>query len=126
MYLPQEFIRFYLGEWEYHPKITGIYMRAGNGTQILQDGRVYDGFWKNHLYDTTDQDGKSQLGKGQLYDSHEAFDQKRSPNYSGHWKCGKRHGHGILRWKTSSSKHGRGGVTKVYEGHFQDDLFHGK
>merc|ERR1719491_1454893 len=96
----QEFIRFYDGATEEHPKIGGVYMRDGRGTQRWVDGKVYEGQWKCHQY----------YGQGRLYASLQDQQLKITPLYDGEWSQGKKHGEGILQWEqeVSSGQHNKG------------------
>jgi len=128
MKVPQEFIRYYDGEAEDHPVISGTYMRHGMGIQRWGDGRVFKGNFMHHLYD----------GHGALYASADDYAMDRMPLYDGEWSEGKRHGRGMLQWeqetheagadtKSKATKSGHTiGIHKVYNGEFRDDLFHGQ
>jgi len=129
MKLPQEFIRYYDGEYEDHPIISGTYMRHGQGIQRWGDGRVYSGHWVNHLYD----------GHGSMFASVEDFKLDHVPSYIGEWKEGHRNGYGVFQWDQDpveneldekgkiKKKAGRSvGIHKVYNGEWLDDLFHGQ
>lgn len=120
----QEFIRFYQGSTMEHPKLDGVYMRSGQGTQRWPDGKTYQGAWDNHVYE----------GEGMLYNDYEDMASEVKSIYTGSWKHGKRHGFGIMRWEQDNSDRARktfgdrqfSGVRKIYEGEFMYDLFHGE
>jgi len=128
MVVPQEFIRHFNGGYQDHPLIGGTYMReCDRGVQRWVDGRVYDGGWKNHVYE----------GHGKLYESVQDHQHEVNEIYSGSWFKGKRHGKGILRWEQDINDRKAGnqtlmgrsqqvGISKRYSGEFRDDLFHGK
>jgi len=121
----QEWIRFYDGAIQDHHRLDGVYMRHGAGIQRWPTGQTYNGEWANHVYE----------GQGKLYERHEDMLEDLAPIYNGQWKRGKRHGVGMLRWEQDTADRKRSahvsdrqyaGVTKIYEGTFQDDLFHGQ
>ena len=102
----QEWIRFYDGQVEEHPKVPGTYMRHGFGEQRWADGRVYRGQWQDHVYH----------GEGELWASlaemerneevNERGEQLRLPIYKGAWSRGRKHGHGVLRWEQRTAEDG--------------------
>lgn len=119
---PQEFVRFFAGACQEHPILNGWYMRHGIGEQVWHNEQVYVGSWRHHLYH----------GQGELWSSIEASkSQTERPLYKGEWRKGKRHGSGVMVWSQEThdrsdmrqAAHPHGGVTKVFEGTFDTDLF---
>jgi len=122
---PQEWVHNYEGQYIEHPLIRGNYLRHGKGAQQWSNGQYYDGEWANHVYS----------GRGKLYARYEDYAAGVNlPMYEGTWERGKRHGVGKLRWQQDLNEHEdnkhvalrKKGISKIYEGEFKDDLFHGK
>eukprot|EP00931_Biecheleriopsis_adriatica_P040126 TRINITY_DN2295_c0_g2_i2.p1 TRINITY_DN2295_c0_g2~~TRINITY_DN2295_c0_g2_i2.p1 ORF type:complete len:1028 (+),score=214.92 TRINITY_DN2295_c0_g2_i2:1132-4215(+) len=120
----KRWIRFYDGATADHGSLNGAYVRSGLGIQRWPDGKTYSGNWQNHVY----------WGSGKLYNSYEEFTNNQQPIFNGSWERGKRHGFGVMRWEQDVADRERkpfndrqyAGVTKVYEGFFKNDLFHGR
>ncbi|CAD7942640.1 unnamed protein product [Amoebophrya sp. A120] len=126
----QSFIRHYEGQVADHQFVGGIYMRHGQGEQKWPDGRVYVGGFQQHM---PHGHGNLWAGEGDIED------EEKHPLYAGDWADGKRCGYGKLYWEQSTqdptrrrgvmtllSSQQRKGISKVYEGNFRDDLFHGQ
>eukprot|EP00929_Paragymnodinium_shiwhaense_P013631 TRINITY_DN121473_c0_g1_i1.p1 TRINITY_DN121473_c0_g1~~TRINITY_DN121473_c0_g1_i1.p1 ORF type:complete len:2646 (+),score=729.13 TRINITY_DN121473_c0_g1_i1:454-7938(+) len=128
MHTAQESVRFYDGAYQEHTTLRGTYMRDGLGVQRWANGQLYSGTWKHHVYN----------GEGALYASARNVE-SQTPLYDGNWRLGKRHGEGSMHWEQETHDKGtsekasmlfgikpKGGIGKVYEGQFRDDLFHGR